>query len=99
AACEHSGSHPSEIDGLVSYGSERNDGQRLMPALGTKELRFDALVWSHGGGIPGAVGLAASAIVAEQAEVVVVYRAMAEAYGRRLRVAVNQDDRSAQYVV
>lgn len=99
AACEDAGIHPSEIDGFVSYGSERNDGQRLMPALGTKELRFDALVWSHGGGIPGAIGLAATAIVAQQANVVVVYRAMAEAQGQRLRVVVNQDDRAAQYLV
>ncbi|MFV0307492.1 MAG: thiolase C-terminal domain-containing protein [Desertimonas sp.] len=99
AACEDAGIDPRDVDGFVSYGSEKNDGQRLMPALGTKELRFDALVWSHGGGIPGALGLAASAIIAGQAEIVVVYRAMAEAWGRRLHVAVNQDDRAAQYVV
>lgn len=99
AACEDAHINPQDIDGFVSYGSERNDGQRLMPALGTKELRFDALVWSHGGGIPGAVGLAGTAIVAGQADVVVVYRALAEQSNMRLRVAVAQNDTAAQYLV
>src|SRR5207302_1647609 len=83
------------VDGFVSYGSERHDGQKLMPALGTRELRFGALVWGHGGAIPGALGLAASAIVSGQAEVVAVYRSLAENAGARLRVAVAQDDTSA----
>ncbi|NKQ56744.1 transporter [Amycolatopsis sp. K13G38] len=99
AASEDAGIHPSEIDGFVSYGSERNDGQRMMPALGTKELRFGALVWTHGGGIPGALGLAASAIVTGQADVVAVYRAMSEKGGQRLRVDVAQDDTAAQHLV
>jgi acetyl-CoA acetyltransferase len=76
-----------------------NAGQRLMPALGTKELRFGALMWTHGGGIPGAVGLAACAIVAGQADIVVVYRAMAESAGGRLRVAVAQSDTAAMHLV
>ncbi|ODU07664.1 MAG: transporter [Pseudonocardia sp. SCN 72-86] len=99
AACDDAGISPKDIDGFVSYGSERNDGQRLMPALGTKDMTFNALAWSHGGGIPGALGVAASAIVSGVAETVVVYRAMAEASNRRLRVAVAQDDTSAQYLV
>ena len=99
AAAEDAGIDPSEIDGFVSYGSERNDGQRMMPALGTKELRFGALVWTHGGGIPGALGLAATAIVTGQADVVAVYRAMSEYRGRRLRVDVAQDDTSPQHLV
>lgn len=99
AAAQDAGISPSEIDGFVSYGSERNDGQRLMPALGTREICYNALVWSHGGGIPGALGLAASAIVSGQASCVVVYRAMAEASNRRLRIAVTQDDTAAQYMV
>src|SRR5688500_2633422 len=99
AACEDAGISPSAIDGFVSYGSERHDGQRMLPALGPKEMRFGSLVWGHGGGIPGALGIAAAAIIAGQAEVVVVYRAMAESGGRRLRVAVAQDDTAAQYLV
>jgi acetyl-CoA acetyltransferase len=99
AAAEDAGIAPSEIDGFVSYGSERNDGQRMMPALGTEELRFGALVWTHGGGIPGALGLAAAAIVSGQAHVVAVYRAMSESGGRRLRVDVAQGDTPAQQLV
>jgi acetyl-CoA acetyltransferase len=99
AACEDAGVSPRDVDGFVSYGSERNEGQKLMPALGTRELRFGALIWGHGGGIPGALGLAASAIVSGQAEVVVVYRSLAERSGARLRVAVAQDDTAAQYLV
>jgi hypothetical protein len=99
SACEDAGIDPADIDGFVSYGAERNDGQRMMPALNTKELRFGALVWTHGGGIPGALGLAATAIVTGQANVVAVYRAMSETGGQRLRVAVAQDDTAAQQLV
>jgi acetyl-CoA acetyltransferase len=99
AACEDAGIDPRDVDGFVSYGSERNDGQKLMPALGTRELRFGSLMWTHGGGIPGAVGLAAAAIATGQADVVAVYRAMAEHSGGRLRVAVAQNDTAAQYLV
>jgi hypothetical protein len=71
----------------------------MMTALGIRELRFHALMWAHGGGIPGALGLAAAAITTGQAEAVVIYRAMAESTGGRLRVAVAQDDTAAQYLV
>ena len=99
AACEDAGIDPSEIDGFVSYGSERNTGQKLMPALGTKSLRYCAMAWTHGGGIPAAVGVAAQAIFAGQAEVVVVYRAMAEGGNQRLQVAVTEGDTPAQFLV
>ncbi|MFV0307482.1 MAG: thiolase C-terminal domain-containing protein [Desertimonas sp.] len=99
AACEDAGISPMDVDGFVSYGSERNDGQRLLRALGAKELRFGALMWTHGGGIPGAVGLAAMAVATGQAECVAVYRSMAEQSHTRLRVAVAQNDTAAQYLV
>ena len=99
AACEDAGVSPRDIDGFVSYGSEKNDGQRLVPGLGTHELRYDALAWTHGGGIPGALGMAAGAIISGQATAVVVYRAMAERSNGRLNVVVSQDDVAAQYVV
>ncbi len=99
SACEDAGVAPSEVDGFISYASERSDAQKLMPALGTKEVRFAALSWMHGGGIPGALSIAASAIIAGQAENVVVYRSMAEGNSERLRVAVAQSDTAAQYLV
>jgi len=98
-ACGDAGIHPADVDGFVSYASERSDAQKLMPALGTKEVRFGALTWIHGGGIPGALSIAASAIIAGQAENVVVYRSMAEGSSERLRVAVAQADTAAQYLV
>ena len=99
AACEDAGLDPAEIDGFVSYGSEHNTGQKLMPALGTRSLRYAATAWTHGGGIPAAVGIASQAIFAGQAEVVVVYRAMAEGSNQRLQVAVTQGDTPAQFLV
>ena len=98
-ACADAGIAPGDVDGFVSYGSEKNEGQKLMPALGTREIRFAALNWGHGGAIPGALGVAAAAIATRQADFVVVYRALAERGGRRLRVAVAQDDTAAQYLV
>lgn len=99
AACTDAGIAPQDIDGFVSYGSERNDGQRLMPALGTREMRYAGLVWGHGGGIPGALNIAAGAIITGQADTVVVYRAMSEYDSPRVQLAVSQSDTAAQYLV
>jgi len=99
AACEDAGLQPNEVDGFCSYGSERSDGTKLMTALGCRELKFASLVWTHGGGIPGALSLAAMAVATGQADVVAVYRSMAEGTGGRLRVAVSQNDTSRHFLV
>jgi hypothetical protein len=91
-ACEDAGFDPRDVDGFVSYASERSDAPRMMAALGTREVRFAALTWIHGGGIPGSLSLAAAAILTGQAEAVVVYRSMAERVGQRLRVNVARAD-------
>jgi acetyl-CoA acetyltransferase len=78
AAAEDAGVDPRDVDGFVSWGSEKNSGTNMMAALGTRELRYGALVWMHGGGSSGSIGLASMAIATEQAEYVVVIRAMAE---------------------
>jgi acetyl-CoA acetyltransferase len=99
-ACEVAGIDPRDVDGFVSYGSDTNSASRLAPSLGSREVKLSALVWGGGGGgIPGALNLAASQIYAGQAEIVVVYRAVAEGSGGRLRVAVSGDHTSAQYLV
>ena len=98
-ACQDAGVEPRDIDGFVSYASERSDAPKMMAALGTREVRFAALTWIHGGGIPGSLSLAASAIISGQAEIVVVFRSMAERTGQRLRVNVAQNDTTAQYLV
>jgi acetyl-CoA acetyltransferase len=98
AACEDAGIAPEDVDGFVSYGADNNSGPRLMTSLGTRDLRFSTLVWNGGGGgIPGALGVAASAVIARQADCVAVYRAMAEGTGGRLRDAVMQDHVGPQY--
>jgi hypothetical protein len=99
AACEDAGISPTEIDGFVSYASEKSEGQKLMPALGCKEVRLAALTWIHGGGIPGALCVASSAVISGQANVVAVYRSMAERGAQRLQTVVQQGDRAAQYLV
>ncbi|WP_336967497.1 thiolase C-terminal domain-containing protein [Sphingobium aromaticiconvertens] len=98
-ACEDAGIDPTDVDGFISYASERNDAQKLMSALGTKEVRFASLAWIHGGGIPGALSIAAMAVATGQANAVVVYRSMAESSTQRLRVMVAQGDTAAQYLV
>jgi acetyl-CoA acetyltransferase len=91
AAAEDAGIDPREIDGFVSWGSEKSAGQYLMSGLGMRELRYGALMWIHGGGSAGSIGLAASAIASDQADVVVVIRAMAEkSVDTRLMTAVWQ---------
>ena len=100
AACESAGVSPRDIDGFVSYGSDRNSGPRLMASLGTRELNWSTLVWDGGGGgIAGAIGVGAAAIIAGQAEIVAVHRGLAERDGGRLRDDVSRGHFSLQYLV
>ncbi|HZU63574.1 MAG TPA: transporter [Novosphingobium sp.] len=98
-AAEDAGIDVRDIDGFISYASERSDPAKLMPALGTRACRFAALVWIHGGALAGTLNIAAGAILSGQAEVVAIYRSMAEGNSQRLRVAVAQNDTSSQYLV
>lgn len=88
-ACEDAGFDPAEVDGFVSYGDDKNEPVRLMPELGTKELKFSSTIWGGGGGgVAGAFGLAAAAIVSGQASAVVIFRALVEGTSGRLSAAV-----------
>jgi acetyl-CoA acetyltransferase len=88
-ACEDAGLDPSEIDGFVSYGDDKNEPIRLAPDLGTKDLCWSAQVFGGGGGgIAAAFGLAASAIISGQASTVVVFRALVQGDSGRLSGAV-----------
>lgn len=98
-AADDAGIDVRDIDGFISYASERSDPAKLMPALGTRECRFASLVWIHGGALAGTLNIAAGAILSGQAEIVAVYRSMAESSNQRLRVAVAQNDTSSQYLV
>lgn len=89
AACDDAGFDPADIDGFVSYGDDRNEPVRLMPELGIRELRWSAAVWGGGGGgIAGAFGVAAAAILSGQATAVVVFRALVEGQSGRMSAAV-----------
>jgi len=88
-ACEDAGFNPADIDGFVSYGDDQNEPVRLMPDLGTKELRFNSQVWGGGGGgIAAAFGIAAAAIGSGQADAVVVFRALVQDNSGRMSAAV-----------
>lgn len=88
-ACEDGGFDPAEVDGFVSYGDDKNEPVRLMPELGTKELKFSSTIWGGGGGgVAGAFGLAAAAIVSGQASAVIIFRALVEGTSGRLSAAV-----------
>lgn len=88
-ACEDAGLDPADIDGFCSYGDDRNEPVRLMPDLGTRALRWSAQIWGGGGGgVCGAFGLAAAAILTGQASAVVVFRALVEGVSGRLSAAV-----------
>ncbi len=88
-ACEDAGFDPADVDGFVSYGDDRNEPVRLMPDLGTKALTWSSTVWGGGGGgIAGAFGQAAAAILTGQASAVVIFRALVEGDSGRLSAAV-----------
>ncbi|MGQ0619489.1 MAG: thiolase C-terminal domain-containing protein [Panacagrimonas sp.] len=88
-ACEDAGLDPADVDGFVAYGDDKNEPVRLMPDLGTKALCWSAQVWGGGGGgIAGAFGLAAAAIVSGQARAVIVFRTLVQNNSGRLSGAV-----------
>jgi acetyl-CoA acetyltransferase len=99
AAADDAGVDVRDINGFVSYASERSEPAKLMPALGSREVTFASLVWFHGGGLPATLNIAACAILAGQADIVAIYRSMAERSSQRLRVMVAQNDTSSQYLV
>jgi acetyl-CoA acetyltransferase len=88
-ACADAGLDPSEIDGFVSYGDDKNEPIRMAPDLGTKDLAWSAQVFGGGGGgVAAAFGLAAAAIISGQARTVVVFRALVQGDSGRLSGAV-----------
>jgi acetyl-CoA acetyltransferase len=83
-AVEDAGLDVADIDGFVSYRDDRNEPLRLSSALGIRELNFTAQTWGGGGnGCASAVSLADSAVSEGHAEVVVVFRALAQGQFRR----------------
>ena len=70
-----------DVDGFAYY-SGGFDTALMAQTLGIPEVRFSAMLTSGGGGCAGSVGLAATAVVAGQAEVVVSVMALQQATRR-----------------
>ncbi len=84
AAAEDAGVDPREIDSFASFSNDRNEPSRIAAALGTRELRLSNMQWGGGGGGgAAAVGNAAAAVATGQADVAVVYRALAQGQFQR----------------
>ena len=83
-ACDDAGIAPEEIDGFASYSNDRNDPSRLAAALNIPDLRFSNMEWGGGGGGGSAAcAHAASAVATGLADVVVVFRGLAQGqFGR-----------------
>lgn len=83
-AAEDAGIDAKAIDGFASYSNDRNDPARIATALGSPKFTFSNMFWGGGGGGgSGAVANAAAAVAAGYAEVVVVYRGLAQGqFGR-----------------
>lgn len=82
AAVQDAGLNVKDINGFAYY-SGGFDTPALMETLGIPEVRYSAMVTSGGGGSVGAVGLAASAIVAGMADTVVMVFCMQQPAGKR----------------
>lgn len=83
-ACADAGIAPEEIDGFASYSNDRNDPSRIAAALNIPDLRFSNMEWGGGGGGGSAAcAHAASAVATGLADVVVVFRGLAQGqFGR-----------------
>jgi acetyl-CoA acetyltransferase len=67
------------IDGMASYSNDGTDPIRLARALGLRELKFSNMFWGGGGGgVCGAIGNAAAAVLAGYADHVVVLRSLVQ---------------------
>jgi acetyl-CoA acetyltransferase len=97
-ACDDAGFDPPDVDGFCSYFIDNYNGTSLMHELGTKELRWSTMVTGGGGGgIPGAIGVAAAAIISGQADAVIVFRALAERESGRFNTEVEKGHRNPHY--
>ena len=85
ASCADAGVSPSEIDGFASYANDASLPALVQQAIGARRMRHASLAWGGGGGgLMAAVANAVAAVEMGQAEIVVVYRAIAQGQRGRL---------------
>jgi acetyl-CoA acetyltransferase len=75
------------VDGVVSFGADRSPPAMIQHTLGMERLRTAALAWHPGGGgVCGALDIAANAVRSGQAETVALFRSLCQTeddrYGR-----------------
>jgi acetyl-CoA acetyltransferase len=74
-ALEDAGLTRRDVDGFATYSVEKLDPSVLAPALGIPAVNYSSMVHGGGGGgTCGAVANAAAAVIAGQADVVMVYK-------------------------
>jgi acetyl-CoA acetyltransferase len=78
AALADAGLEPEDVDGLVTFSMDNNDEQAVARNLGIRALTFFGRTSAGGGGGPGTVALAVSAVLTGKAKTVICYRAMNE---------------------
>ena len=83
SAMADAGLKPTDIDGMITYGADPNDENRLLVNLGVPKLRIRARTPGGGGGTGATMQLAASAVASGAADAVLVYRAFNERSGGR----------------
>ena len=76
AACNDAGVNVKDVDGFVTYSSDRNHPMRMAQALGVKQARFCNYYPGGGESTAGVVHNAAMAIFSGTAEMVLCYRAL-----------------------
>lgn len=83
-ACADAGVNVRDVDGLCSFGDDRNVATFMAADLGLHELRWATMSWlPGGGGSCAAVAAAALAVESGQADTVVVYRSLCQGqFGR-----------------
>jgi acetyl-CoA acetyltransferase len=83
-ACDEAGIDVDAVDGICSYGGDRNEPSFIQDALGMPALRFASMVWGGGGaGSCGALFHAAMAVESGAARHVIVLRALCQGQQRR----------------
>jgi len=83
-AADDAGIDVRDIDGFCSYSNDRSEPTRLATAFGSKDIAYSNMFWGGGGGgVCGAVGNAAAALIAGYCKFAVVYRSLAQGeFGR-----------------
>ena len=97
-ACEDAGIAPSDVDGFATYSWDKHNGTFLVHELGSTNFRWSSMVeGGGGGGIPAAIGVASAAILSGQADIVAVYRTIAEKEFGRFNTSIENEHAEAHY--